>query len=81
MTDTPPTSAVTYLAQVQQRLAAQQYGTLATMMGRFYAMDRDKRWDRVKVYYIYIYIYIYIYSGICVGRMHLVYFMEIAIWS
>ncbi len=70
MTDTPPTSAVTYLAQVQQRLAAQQYGTLATMMGRYYAMDRDKRWDRVKVY-----------SGICVARMHLVYFMEIAFWS
>ena len=49
--DTRPTSAIQYLAQVQNHLAAAQYGSLATMMGRYYAMDRDKRWERVKIAY------------------------------
>jgi 2,3-bisphosphoglycerate-independent phosphoglycerate mutase len=29
----------------------QKYGSIATVVGRFYAMDRDKRWERVKVAY------------------------------
>ncbi|MBP3730484.1 MAG: 2,3-bisphosphoglycerate-independent phosphoglycerate mutase [Mailhella sp.] len=46
--DTPPCSAVQYVAQLQKMLEATG-GLLADMMGRFYAMDRDKRWDRVQV--------------------------------
>ena len=49
--DTSPTSGVTYLASLLDSLEKNQYGSLATIMGRFYAMDRDKRWDRVKVAY------------------------------
>jgi 2,3-bisphosphoglycerate-independent phosphoglycerate mutase len=30
-------------------LAAEEYGELATIIGRYYAMDRDKRWERIKV--------------------------------
>ncbi|CDS06983.1 hypothetical protein LRAMOSA09506 [Lichtheimia ramosa] len=44
--DTAPKSATKYLKQLEERLA---YGTLATIVGRYYAMDRDKRWERVKI--------------------------------
>eukprot|EP00057_Strongylocentrotus_purpuratus_P025560 XP_011680034.1 PREDICTED: 2,3-bisphosphoglycerate-independent phosphoglycerate mutase [Strongylocentrotus purpuratus] len=47
--DTSPTSAVKYLKQTQDYLAELQYGSLATVMGRYYAMDRDKRDERIKV--------------------------------
>ncbi|CEO97574.1 hypothetical protein PBRA_000919 [Plasmodiophora brassicae] len=46
--DTPPSSATTYLQQVLDFTKELQYGTVATVMGRFYAMDRDKRWDRIE---------------------------------
>ena len=44
--DTPPRSALTYLARLEKALAGTQ-GRVATVSGRYYAMDRDKRWDRV----------------------------------
>lgn len=47
--DTPPTSGVEYIRQLQQELALIGAGRLATISGRFYAMDRDKRWERVKI--------------------------------
>lgn len=47
--DTPPTSGVTYIDQLQQQLQALQYGQLASITGRYFAMDRDKRWDRIKI--------------------------------
>ncbi|XP_041476787.1 2,3-bisphosphoglycerate-independent phosphoglycerate mutase-like [Lytechinus variegatus] len=47
--DTSPTSGVKYLKQTQDKLAELQYGSLATVMGRYYAMDRDKRDERIKV--------------------------------
>ena len=49
--DTPPRSARTYLAAVQavmDRLGVVRYGVVS---GRYYAMDRDTRWDRVKLAY------------------------------
>jgi 2,3-bisphosphoglycerate-independent phosphoglycerate mutase len=49
--DTPPKSGVEYLRQVEQKLAAAGYGRVATVCGRYYAMDRDKRWDRVSQAY------------------------------
>jgi 2,3-bisphosphoglycerate-independent phosphoglycerate mutase len=45
--DTPPKSGLGYLAEVEKRLAAKGYGKVATVCGRYWAMDRDKRWDRV----------------------------------
>ena len=44
--DTPPRSALTYLARLQTALA-RSGGKIATVSGRYYAMDRDRRWDRV----------------------------------
>lgn len=44
--DTPPKSAKKYIRQLQQKMKQLGIGTLATMMGRYYAMDRDNRWNR-----------------------------------
>ena len=45
--DTPPRSALTFVDRLQKKLeAAGQPGAVATVIGRYYAMDRDKRWDR-----------------------------------
>ncbi len=49
--DTPPMSGVEYLRQVESRLAKLGVGQIATVCGRYYAMDRDKRWDRVQTAY------------------------------
>jgi 2,3-bisphosphoglycerate-independent phosphoglycerate mutase len=49
--DTPPKSGIEYVRSLKTRLAVTGYGTLATVMGRFFAMDRDKRWDRVEQAY------------------------------
>ncbi|HKV34548.1 MAG TPA: 2,3-bisphosphoglycerate-independent phosphoglycerate mutase [Pyrinomonadaceae bacterium] len=46
--DTPPSSAAQYLATLQQKLATIGVGEIATVVGRYYAMDRDKRWERTK---------------------------------
>ena len=46
--DTPPTSGLGYLTQLLDACAALQCATVATLSGRYYAMDRDKRWERVK---------------------------------
>ncbi|UCD65411.1 MAG: 2,3-bisphosphoglycerate-independent phosphoglycerate mutase [Deltaproteobacteria bacterium] len=47
--DTPPTSGLDYIKQLQNELGRIGTGRLATISGRYYAMDRDKRWERVKV--------------------------------
>jgi 2,3-bisphosphoglycerate-independent phosphoglycerate mutase len=44
--DTPPKSAAKYIKMLQKKMKQLGIGTLATMMGRFYAMDRDNRWNR-----------------------------------
>lgn len=48
--DTPPQSARASIEQVEQ-LTAEQGGQIASLIGRYYAMDRDKRWDRTEVAY------------------------------
>ena len=45
--DTPPKSAVGYLKKFQRDIAGHGDIRVATIAGRYYAMDRDKRWDRV----------------------------------
>ncbi len=49
--DTPPTSGANYIEQLQNRINQTKAGTISSICGRFYAMDRDTRWDRVKVAY------------------------------
>ncbi|NIA20172.1 MAG: 2,3-bisphosphoglycerate-independent phosphoglycerate mutase, partial [Xanthomonadaceae bacterium] len=49
--DTPPTSAKRYLEDFQRYLDELGTGRIATIMGRFYAMDRDQRWERVQEAY------------------------------
>src|SRR5439155_606389 len=44
--DTPPTSGAGYLEQLQQQMRTIGVGAIATVCGRYYAMDRDKRWER-----------------------------------
>ena len=45
--DTPPISAAPYLAAVEDKIKALGVGKIASVSGRFYGMDRDKRWERV----------------------------------
>ena len=49
--DTPPQSALAYLEQLEREIAGLQNVKIATVSGRYYAMDRDKRWDRVSKAY------------------------------
>ena len=44
--DTPPKSAEKYLRRLQRKIKEIGIGQIATMMGRFYALDRDNRWGR-----------------------------------
>jgi 2,3-bisphosphoglycerate-independent phosphoglycerate mutase len=46
--DTPPQSGAGYLRQLQNELARIGVGRVATITGRYYAMDRDNRWERVQ---------------------------------
>ena len=47
--DTPPTSGAGYMAELQQAIDDIGVGQVATVCGRYYAMDRDNRWDRVEL--------------------------------
>jgi 2,3-bisphosphoglycerate-independent phosphoglycerate mutase len=49
--DTPPKSGLGYMADLEKRMADKGYGKVAMVSGRYYAMDRDKRWDRVSLAY------------------------------
>lgn len=49
--DTPPKSALTYIEELEGEIERQNVGKIATIIGRFYAMDRDERWDRTKKAY------------------------------
>ena len=49
--DVPPTSAAGYLAELEEKCREIGVGEIATIAGRYYAMDRDKRWERVEKAY------------------------------
>ena len=49
--DTPPTSAKGFLAELESKMSEIGVGKVASISGRYYAMDRDKRWERVKAAY------------------------------
>jgi len=46
--DTPPSSAETYVRLLQEKIGETGYGEIATLSGRYYSMDRDKRWERTE---------------------------------
>jgi len=46
--DVPPSSARSYIRAAEEKCRSLGVGVIATVMGRYYAMDRDKRWDRVQ---------------------------------
>lgn len=49
--DTNPKDGIKYIKQLQEQIDAIGIGRIVTISGRYYAMDRDKRWDRVKQAY------------------------------
>ena len=52
--DTPPNAGVTYVEGLQAHMTKHRFGKIASICGRYYAMDRDRRWDRIqKAYRLY----------------------------
>jgi len=49
--DSPPTSAKTYLSKVEAVIKKEGVGKIASIMGRYWAMDRDQRWERTEKAY------------------------------
>lgn len=49
--DTSPRGGIEYVGQLEKRLADAAVGRMASVIGRFYAMDRDLRWERVQAAY------------------------------
>ncbi len=49
--DTPPQSGIEYIDRLQNKIDTLELGCIATISGRYYAMDRDKRWERVEKAY------------------------------
>ena len=49
--DTPPASGKDYVAELADKMKEIGVGKIASVMGRYYAMDRDNRWDRVELAY------------------------------
>jgi 2,3-bisphosphoglycerate-independent phosphoglycerate mutase len=50
--DSPPTAAKIYISQLREVLTRQSIGQIASIMGRYWAMDRDMRWDRTAKAYM-----------------------------
>lgn len=49
--DSPPNSALQQISQLQERINHIGVGQIASVMGRYYSMDRDNRWDRIETAY------------------------------
>jgi 2,3-bisphosphoglycerate-independent phosphoglycerate mutase len=49
--DTPPSSAIEYITTLEEHFSKIGIGAIATVSGRYYSMDRDKRWERVQKAY------------------------------
>lgn len=49
--DTPPISAAPYIAALENKISTLKVGKIASVSGRYYSMDRDKRWERVEPAY------------------------------
>ena len=54
--DTPPTSGKDFIKSFMEKANALELGTISTIVGRYYAMDRDNHWDRIqKAYNAFVY--------------------------
>ena len=49
--DVPPSSAKEFIVEIENYMKEIGVGKIATISGRYYAMDRDKRWERVQLAY------------------------------
>lgn len=49
--DVPPTSGIEYIKEIEEYMTEVGLGKVATVSGRYYAMDRDKRWERLSLAY------------------------------
>lgn len=49
--DSPPTSATNFILEVEERMVNLGLGKIATVIGRYYALDRDFRWERTRIAY------------------------------
>ena len=49
--DTPPSSGESFISELEDKIKEIGVGKIASIMGRYYAMDRDKRWERVELAY------------------------------
>lgn len=49
--DTPVNVAYKYISMIQSKIDENQIGSISTICGRYYAMDRDENYDRTKIYY------------------------------
>ncbi len=49
--DVPPKSGADFIRDLEADMAAKNYGKIATVHGRYYAMDRDKNWNRIQISY------------------------------
>jgi 2,3-bisphosphoglycerate-independent phosphoglycerate mutase len=49
--DTPPQSGIEYVTQLERKLTELRFGMIASVVGRYYAMDRDSRWERIEKAY------------------------------
>jgi 2,3-bisphosphoglycerate-independent phosphoglycerate mutase len=49
--DSPPTSGINYVREVMEKCTSLGVGRVATIIGRYYAMDRDHRWERTQIAY------------------------------
>ncbi len=49
--DTPPASGESYVSELEEKMKEKGVGKIASISGRFYAMDRDKRWERIEKAY------------------------------
>ena len=50
--DSPQTSSISYIKQIEEELKKIGLGQIATIMGRYYSMDRDNRWERIEKAYL-----------------------------
>lgn len=49
--DTPPRSAYQYIKLLEDKINKENIGIISTLSGRYYAMDRDNKWERIKLAY------------------------------
>jgi len=49
--DTPPSSGEGYVTELEEKMREKEIGKIATISGRYYAMDRDTNWDRIELAY------------------------------